>query len=99
MKIQVTRQGGFAGGSDVIADVDTMTTDKSTARTIESAVRDARFFELPAAMKTDEVGADLYQYEVTVQDSDKKHAVRFAASDPSKAGSLSKLLQVVTQQS
>ena len=96
MEIRIWRTGGFAGTRERVAQVDTRSLDSSNASRIESAVRQAKFFELPEQVDTGEVGTDLYRYEIEVSDQSKERTVAFAASDPSRAGALGNLVKLVT---
>ncbi|MFA5530072.1 MAG: protealysin inhibitor emfourin [Thiohalomonadaceae bacterium] len=62
MKIVINRSGGLAGGEpEEVARVDTSGLTPSRAEAIEGAVRELR-------QRTPEIGADLIQYEIVVQD-------------------------------
>ena len=77
MRIRVRQLGGFAGEPLELARVDTATLPADVAAALHEAVAEARFFDLPAVVPSDSVGADLLVYEITVEDGDRRHSVSF----------------------
>lgn len=87
MKIQIVQRGGFAGINTLLADIDTAKLRTEQAQQLETAIERADFFRLPARMAAnDVVGADMFEYEVTVTDNERKKTVAFvvkeAAAEP-----------------
>jgi hypothetical protein len=78
MRITVKRTGGFAGLTENIADLDTSTLESGTAEKVAAKVREIGFFDYPAVMAAGAVGADMYQYEITVTDGPRHHSVAFS---------------------
>jgi hypothetical protein len=87
VRISVTRTGGYAGLSEQIADVDTERMPKAAAARIVSLVDAGKFFALPDRVPSTKVGADMFRYEITVEDGSRRHTVAFLDDDsPSTAG-------------
>jgi hypothetical protein len=82
MKITVKRTGGFAGLSENIADLDISQLDSGKAEKVAAKVREIGFFDYPAVVAAGAVGADMYQYEITVTDGPKHHSVTFSEGAP-----------------
>ena len=82
MRITVKRTGGYAGLSEVVADVDTARLDAQAAERVEQSVRGANFFNLPAEGAGEAVGADMFHYEMTASDGGKSHTVAFSDGSP-----------------
>ena len=95
MKISVTRTGGFAGVTDEVGAVDTAQLDAPARQKLEQAVRRVNFFELPARLPGEPVGADLFAYCVTVRDGPREHSVTFTGEEGA-AATLRELLLAVT---
>ena len=95
MKISVTRSGGFAGLTDGVSAVDTAQLDTAARQKLEQAVRRVNFFELPARLPGEPVGADLFAYRVTVRDGAREHSVAFTGEEGA-AAALRELLAAVT---
>lgn len=77
MKLTVTRSGGFAGLVETLGTVDSTSLAPDVAREMLDKVHACRFFELPREIEGTGVGADLYQYELTVSDGERSHCVTF----------------------
>ena len=95
MKISVTRSGGFAGLTDEVSGVDTAQLDTAARQKLEQAVRRVNFFELPARLPGEPIGADLFAYRVTVRDGAREHSVTFSGEEGA-AAALRELLAAVT---
>lgn len=80
MHIKVSRSGGYAGLEEGLGTLDTNTLDGDRAAEIERLVQYAGFFELPATLPDDSVGADLFQYSITVTDHGRSHTVSYRDS-------------------
>ncbi|HLQ50428.1 MAG TPA: protealysin inhibitor emfourin [Terriglobales bacterium] len=85
MKITVKRTGGFAGLTENITDLDTSQLESGTAEKVAAKVRKIGFFDYPAVLAAGAVGADMYQYEVTVTDGPRHHSVAFSEGAPEAA--------------
>lgn len=81
MKIQIVQKGGFAGINTLLADLDTANLRTEQAQQLETAIERADFFNLPARFPAPQVGADLFEYEVTVTDHERKQTVAFCVAD------------------
>lgn len=97
MKITVKRSGGFAGLTETLGAVDTSTLDAGQARDIELRVSDLGFFSLPETIAGSEMGADLFQYEITVLDRGRSHTVQFPDHAENMTNPLRRLVDAVTQ--
>ncbi len=97
-KVEITlrARGGLAGGEEAV-DVDTATLATAERDEIESLVRRAEFFSLPAVVEA-EIGADLPQYELSVHDGDREHTVTFVG-ETGEAELLHDLVERVVQAS
>jgi hypothetical protein len=60
-----------------IADVETTQLDSAASDQVERLVQALGFFDLPATVHGDEVGADFFRYEVTINDGARAHTVSF----------------------
>jgi hypothetical protein len=85
MQIRVTRGGGFVGLVEELAAVDTDRLDPDSAVAIERQVREIGFFELPAELGDDNVGADQFRYTITVTEAGRQHAVSYTEGGPGGA--------------
>ena len=74
MVIKVQRFGGVAGIQRPPVVVDTATMG-SGAGALEDLVHRSKFFELPKEVLPEHPIRDGFQYEITVQDGDRKHTV------------------------
>lgn len=81
MEIWVERSGGFAGLKERIASVDTAALGRAKAEPLENLIESVGFFGLPAVIPGVAVGADLFQYEITVVDGPRRHSVAFVEDD------------------
>jgi len=87
MRISVTRTGGYAGLSTPVADLDTERVSESVRARIASLIDACKFFTLPDTVPGAGVGADMFRYEITVEDGPRRHTVAFLDDDsPSTAG-------------
>ena len=87
MRISVTRTGGYAGLSTPVADLDTARVSDSARARITALVDACGFFALPDTVQGTGVGADMFRYEITVEDGPRRHTVAFVDDDsPSTAG-------------
>ena len=87
MRISVTRTGGYAGLSTPVANIDTERVSESQRVRIGALVDACKFFALPATVPSTGVGADMFRYEITVEDGPQRHTVAFLDDDsPATAG-------------
>ncbi len=77
MTVSVKRSGGFAGLTETLAVVNTADCDAARRRQIEQLVERIGFFQLPAHVSSEAIGADLFRYEIEVNDEDRRHTVAF----------------------
>src|SRR4051812_8192254 len=83
MKIVFETSGGFGFTAALrqAVTIDTRQIDPTTARDLESLMRQARFFEQPAQAPPPPSGAaDYVTYTITVQDGPRQHTIEF--TDP-----------------
>ncbi|MFN8545115.1 MAG: protealysin inhibitor emfourin [Candidatus Binatia bacterium] len=82
MIVAVKRTGGFAGLTEAVAQVDSAALAPAARQELETLVREeGGFFALPAEVPTDEVGADLFRWEITVDDASRSHTVACAGRE------------------
>jgi hypothetical protein len=93
MRISVRRSGGFAGIDEQVGTVETTALDPAARERLETLVRDADFFSLPAAVEGD-VGADQFRYEISVDDGGRSRTVAFTG-ESGPAAALKRLADVV----
>ena len=74
MRISFERTGGFAG-IRLATTVDSAALSPEEAAQLRTLVDNAKFFSLPARIKTTASGADRFQYTVTVETLDQRHTV------------------------
>ena len=74
MKISYRRTGGFAG-MVMSFDIDTETLSKEQAEEIKELVSAADFFALPESIPASGLGADRFQYKLTVETGEEQHSV------------------------
>lgn len=95
MKILLRRTGGFAGLED-LKEIDTMDmNDSAEAHNLEQVVKSIGFFDLPATVPCDTIGADLFHYEITIIDDNRQHKVAFDYDDDPKCAPLRKLVDLL----
>lgn len=98
MKITVKRTGGYAGLTEDVAAIDTAQLDTVTVQRVEQMLESNRFFDLPATISGDIIGADLPRYEITVTEGDQQHTVTFFCDDESpETAPLHRLVQTLSQ--
>ncbi len=96
MQISVKRSGGFAGLTENLADVNTATLPAGVKQQVEGAVKSLDFFQLPAAVPDQAVGADYQQYEITVSDGGRQHKVTFYDDESPGVAPLRNLVDKLT---
>ena len=64
--------------------MDTASANLDDVRELETMLEDVHFFEEAAQPNLDAVGADLMQWDITVNDEGRQHSVRF--TDDGSAG-------------
>lgn len=87
MRIQFTREGGFAAfpGLSKPITIDTATLPRQVAAPLEQLVESTQFFTRPAEINQPPAGAaDYRQYTITVEDGGRRHTVRLTepVTDP-----------------
>ena len=99
MQIRIRRSGGFAGLEEDLGTVDTVGFDHEHGSALERLVNESNFFALPSTLPDETIGADNFQYHVTVSDGGKQHTVSFRdtgqGTQKEAAGSLSALIRLV----
>lgn len=74
MQIQFVRSGGFAG-LNLSATVDTDSLMPDEAQSLRDELNAAQFFSLPSTLEGSSLGADRFQYDITVDDAGRTHSV------------------------
>ncbi|MBI5102713.1 MAG: hypothetical protein HZB33_12895 [Nitrospirae bacterium] len=78
MVISVKKTGGFAGISEDVALIDTSRYDAALSEKIKELITGIHFFALPARLSGGTVGADFFNYEISVSEGSRRHTVTFA---------------------
>src|SRR5437870_4102335 len=91
MDISVKRTGGFAGSSEDLGRLDTAERS-AEAQQAEQVVRSIDFFNLAPRSG---VGADLFQYEITVRDGGQERTIQFADDGSPEHEPLRELVRLV----
>jgi hypothetical protein len=97
MIISINQSGGYAGVNQNLATIDTTRLNAATARQIEQLVQQLTFFHLPEKV-TEQVGADMLRYEITVEDINRRHTVIFDDDGSPQTAQLRQLVNLVRQQ-
>jgi hypothetical protein len=92
MHVQVVRTGGFAGIAQQAA-VESARLDAAERDTLIRLVKEAAFFSLPAKIEAQAGGYDRFQYEITVEDGERRHTV--ACGETGMNAALSELARLV----
>ncbi|MCZ7627526.1 MAG: hypothetical protein FIA90_02250 [candidate division NC10 bacterium] len=87
------RIGGYAGLSQEIAAFSTTRLDAAVAQQVEQLVNNIRFFDLPAFVSGGVVGADLFQYEITITEGERQHTVTFVDEETPETRPLRRLVE------
>jgi hypothetical protein len=96
MQITLEISGGFAStpGLNAPYTIDTSAIDPARASELESIVRDAHFFELPARLNTTNPNAaDYFAYAIKIEDGDRVHTV--GLTDPVSDEGLTRLIDIL----
>jgi hypothetical protein len=80
MRIRFKRSGGFAGlqGPGQTVDLDSRQLPAEKARQLKELIARARFFDQPAEAPGKSPAPDGFQYDVSVEDEGRNHAVRLS---------------------
>ncbi len=95
MKISVKRTGGYAGLPEDLAAINTAALPVAVAQQVEQMVQEIRFFDLPAVVSGGTIGADLFNYEVTITEDDRHHTVVFVDNDSPETAPLRRLVDAL----
>lgn len=74
MRIKLERSGGFTGIPQTHS-VSTEQLSEGDARQVSDLVQQSGFYELPAAIRSTQPGADRFQYDITVESERGAHTV------------------------
>jgi hypothetical protein len=97
MLIEYERSGGFAG-IRMTTSVDSDALSLEQAEEMKAALEEADFFKLPPRITSDTVGADRFQYRVTIHAQEGKHTVEVSeAAVPENLWSLLNLLNTLAR--
>jgi hypothetical protein len=96
LRISVKRTGGYAGLSETIAEIDTAAVGAAAATRIAGLVEASRFFTLPATLPNQALGADMFRYEITVEDGPRRHTVAFIDDESPAVAPLKRLVESLT---
>jgi hypothetical protein len=76
MRVRFERSGGVAGIT-LAHDFDSAELSPEKTAELSRLVAEAQFFELPGKIRATKATADLFQFNITVEDSGQKHSVEF----------------------
>jgi hypothetical protein len=93
MNIRFERSGGFTA-IPIRLVVDTSQLDPAAGQGLVKLIEQSQFYSLPEKIQSPAVGADQFQYKLTVEDAGHSHTVE--TGDPAAPGSLQPLLQQLT---
>jgi hypothetical protein len=93
VRVTVRQRGGFAGTDIELAQVDTATLDAATRTALETEIRSV--LSAPAAPDA-QVGADLMQYELTVDDGGKRQVRTWIEDGTDAAAPIRELVSRIT---
>ena len=93
MKIQLERSGGFTG-IPLRSSIDTDQLDPDESKTLTELVESARFFDLPAKIPPSKIGADRFNYKLTIETAGRSNTVEF--NEANTPPQLSPLVKQVT---
>ncbi|MDR3574290.1 MAG: hypothetical protein P4L50_10530 [Anaerolineaceae bacterium] len=93
MKIQLERSGGVTG-IPFRSSVDTDLLDPDERKALVELVESAGFFDLPANFLSPKVGADRFNYKLTIADKGRSHTIEF--NEANAPQSLPPLIKQVT---
>jgi hypothetical protein len=96
MRISAKRSGGFAGLTEDVGTVDTAQLDAVTKLQVEQMIHNMGFFELPATVSGG-IGADLFNYEITVSEGGRQHTVAFTEDGSPQTAPLRRLVDTIAQ--
>ena len=82
MRVEFRREGGFTG-IPLTLDFETDSLSPNEAAILQKAVETAGFFDLPAVISPPKIGADRFQYVLTVDQNGKHHSIEFSEPAPS----------------
>jgi hypothetical protein len=97
MQISITKNGGFAGISERLSSVDTRSLDAGLQRSVSELIRGMGFFLLPERIGGEQVGADLFWYEVTITDGTLTRSVIFGEAETPENAPLHALLRTLVR--
>jgi hypothetical protein len=74
VNIHFVRSGGFAG---LVIELSVNSADlpAEEANALQQDIEAADFFALPTCISSQDGGADRFQYQITIEDADRKHTV------------------------
>ncbi|SRR6266849_2829934 len=81
MRVEFRREGGFTG-IPLTFELETESLAPEEAAALRELVEAADFFDLPAVISPPGLGADRFQYVLTLEENGKRHAVRTSEPVP-----------------
>ena len=92
MIVSIKRSGGYAGIEETILHLDTQTMSPDLAKRVVQLIKESNFFTLAAENVDEEIGADMFRYEITVQEEDRIHTVSTISGEGISASPIRLLL-------
>jgi hypothetical protein len=97
VQISVTRTGGYAGLSELLAQVDSSKLAEAKQTRLASMIESIGFFGMPSTVATKTVGADMFRYEITVTNGSRRHTVSFIDDDSPSIAPLKRLIEALQE--
>jgi len=94
VRVLFERSGGFAG-LKLQGSLDSANLSRSEACRLERLLKQSRFFNLPATLRSSSPGADRFNYKVTVETAGTRHTVE--ASEAAVPAEMRPLLDFLTR--
>lgn len=92
MIVTIKRTGGYAGIEEAVSRFDTAAMPSALAKRVVKLIEKSNFFELAAEIPNDEIGADMFRYEISVEEDGRKHSVALTAGEDKPTTPLRQLL-------
>ncbi len=73
MRVRATRAGGFAGGVEELGTLDTSSLGATAAGEVKNRITELE--RLEARTRGQPIGADLFRYDIEIQDDEGRHRV------------------------
>lgn len=96
MRVSITRSGGFAGITEQVVSLDTANLPVATAGQVEASVRRAGLLDDAVVPPSPAVGADMYRYDVSIDDTKGKRSISFSDDGGPEVQPLREMVDALT---